>query len=104
MPVLGFLFFSSSLSGSLIRLLLVYPLALKTPPSWLPVAPTMAPKRSVITDGEEMSEVLQSQPFQDLQFKTNKPKHQQKSEAIFQMQLMPTVTACLQELVTSVSH
>lgn len=85
LPVLKFLFFSSSLSVSLLGLLLAYTLALKIPFSWLPVC-IAALTSSVITDGEEMSDILQFQPWKDFQFNTNKPK--QKSEDIFQMPLM----------------
>lgn len=87
LPVLKFLVsFSSSFSVSLLGLLLAYSLTLKTPFSWLPVW-IMALTSSVTTDGEEMSDLLQFQPWKDFQFNTNKPKHQQKSEAIFQMLL-----------------
>lgn len=78
-----FFFFSSSFSVSLLGLLLAYSLTLKTPFSWLPMW-IMASKSSVFTDGEEMSDILQFQPWKDFQFNTNnKPKYWQKSEAIF---------------------
>lgn len=92
LPVLKYLFFDSSFSCSLLGLLFAYTLALKIPFSWLPACIT-ALRSSVISDGEEMSDTLQFQPWKDFQFNTNKPKHQQKSEAIFQMLLI--VTGCL---------
>lgn len=82
------IFFSSSFSVFLLGILLAYSLTLKIPSSWLPVW-IMALKSSIITDGEEMSDILQFQPWKDFQFNTNnKPKQQQKSEAIFQMLLL----------------
>lgn len=80
-------FLPSSFSVSPLGLLLPYNLTLKIPFSWLPawITALMSP---VNPDGEEMSDILQFQPWKDFQFNTNKPKHQQKSEAIFQMLLM----------------
>lgn len=79
--------FASSFSVSLLGLLLAYSPTLKIPFSWIPVW-IRALTSSVSIDGEEIPDTLQLQPWKDFQFNTNKPKHQQKSEAIFQVLLM----------------